>query len=146
MILGRSWIIRIMRRFFRPYSKLSRATLVCRGVPSLLALAWLFPVQVLADVWKYVDEKGVIHFTNEPPNKDAQQLFQSEPAQPASAAAPVAHASAPASTAAPVTAPAPVKTTTPAPAPTTHASAAVPLNPGKALGDWPPRSLTTTNR
>lgn len=108
------------------YLKLSRGALLHRGVSSVLALTltWALPVRVHADVWKYVDEKGVIHYTNEPPNNNAQKLFQSTPEPPgagASSANPAVRASAP------------------APAPS--ASAALPLNPFRALGDWPPRSL-----
>lgn len=34
---------------------------------------------VWADVWKYVDENGVTQFTNQPPNKVAQLIIQSNP-------------------------------------------------------------------
>lgn len=51
-----------------------------RALSSCLAivLGYALHGQVLADVWKVVDENGVIQFTNEPPGKKGQLVIESE--------------------------------------------------------------------
>lgn len=104
------------------FSMLSRTLVLRRWVLILLAgaLAWALQAPAWAEVWKYVDGKGVTHFTNQPPPPNAQQLIPLPPSLPSSAV----RASVPATVPVPPAAP---------------ASAAKPLNPAKALGDWPPR-------
>lgn len=116
------------------FSKYFRALLLHRGVMTLggMALGCVLHAQAHADVWKYVDKEGVTRFTNEPPNQGAQRLFQSDPELPS----PAARASEPTPAPAPASAPARVPASAPIAAPE-----ALPINPAKALGDWPPKPL-----
>jgi soluble lytic murein transglycosylase-like protein len=52
-----------------------------RVIVSLLVLVLFSTVHLSAraDVWKYVDENGVTHFTNQPPAKGTQLVIQSNP-------------------------------------------------------------------
>lgn len=57
------------------------------GVASLLVvvLGYGLHAQARADMWKYVDEKGVTQFTNQRPGKDFQLVIRSSAAAPAQA-------------------------------------------------------------
>ena len=59
-----------------------------RQLISIVGLCALCCAPALADVWKVVDENGVIQFTNEPPGKKGQLVIESDPggARPAVAA------------------------------------------------------------
>ena len=115
-------------------SKLLRGLVLHRGAMSLLgvALAWTFHAQAYADIWKYVDANGVTHFTNEPPTQNAQQLIP----LPTSAPNPAPRASEPVNATVPSGVPVPLAAPVAAAAPVAR-----PLNPAKALGDWPPKPL-----
>jgi hypothetical protein len=81
-------------------------------------LCCILSPQLHSETFKYVDERGVTFYSNEPPAKVAPQPAASKPE---------------------VTVPA---TPASAPVPGSKGPAAVPLNPEKALGDWPPKSIT----
>ena len=44
-----------------------------------LALTLFFPAQTLADIYKYVDEEGVIHFTNVPTDGKFKLFYREKP-------------------------------------------------------------------
>jgi soluble lytic murein transglycosylase-like protein len=46
---------------------------------AVLALTLLFPSQALADIYKYVDEEGVIHFTNVPTDGKFKLFYREKP-------------------------------------------------------------------
>jgi soluble lytic murein transglycosylase-like protein len=50
-----------------------------RALMSVVGLWALGVAPALADVWKVVDENGVIQFTNEPPGKKGQLVIESNP-------------------------------------------------------------------
>lgn len=58
-----------------------------RGMVAVLGfvLGSALHLQARADVWSYVDENGVTHFTNESPGKNARLVIQSSAAAPAPA-------------------------------------------------------------
>jgi len=74
--------------FSKPVKKIAlyRQATTVMGLLLMCALS----TQAQADVWKYVDENGVTHFTNQPPGKDVQLVIRSDvgalsvtqPAQP----------------------------------------------------------------
>ena len=64
------------------------------------------------DIRKVVDANGVVHYTNEPPEKDS-----------------------------PVKVIRPPEVAPPPALPASDKSTKAPLDPSKALGDWPPKSL-----
>ena len=105
----------------------SRVSVVCLLALSMMGL-WL-RVDAHADVWKYVDGKGVTFFTNQPPAQGAQRIFDPVAAN-SSAVVSVPPMSPGAS--------APALGTASAPA------AGAPVNPTGALGDWPPRPNNST--
>ncbi len=135
-----------------------RLVLSLTGIGLFLALH----TTVDAEVWKYVDATGVTQFTNVPPPQGGEPLFQSLP-EPAkvSASAPAATASAalqtsvkagsvpivrahgralpPALARALAHASASASASAPKSAPKSMPAVSAPLNPGQALGDWPPR-------
>jgi hypothetical protein len=104
-----------------------------------LSLPW--SVVVDAQMRKYVDANGVTFYTNEPVEESQQPETQPAPALAAnpSASSPAGAASA--------TASAPAKASEsssrasmPVPgASTAKPSGTTPIDPSKALGDWPPR-------
>lgn len=57
---------------------------------TLLCLIWAVPVQGKADIYKYVDENGVMHFTNVP-NSSRYQLFMKGSARVSRLYAPTAY-------------------------------------------------------
>lgn len=68
-----------------PLSLFLLSPTLSRLMVSLLGLVLLgmAHLSARADVWKYVDENGVTHFTNQPPAKGTQLVIQSNPdAQP----------------------------------------------------------------
>ena len=83
-------------------------------------LAWQVNAVQAQDIRKVVDANGVIHYTNGPPEKD----------RPVKVIRPSEVAPLPAS-------------------PASDKQSKAPLDPSKALGDWPPKSLqskpTTVN-
>ena len=46
---------------------------------AVLALSLLFPFQATADIYKYVDEEGVIHFTNVPTDGKFKLFYRENP-------------------------------------------------------------------
>lgn len=58
-----------------------------RGLAGLfgVALGCTLHAPAWANVWKYVDESGVTHFTNQPPSKDYQLVIESNSASPSAA-------------------------------------------------------------
>src|SRR5665647_1653545 len=69
------------------FSRPVRRLVARHGVASLLVvvLGYGLHTQARADMWKYVDEKGVTQFTNQRPGKDFQLVIRSNPAAPAQA-------------------------------------------------------------
>lgn len=63
-----------------PFSKLmKKIALNHQGMSVLSAvLICAFHAQAQANVWKYVDDNGVTHFTNQPPGKDSQLVIRSD--------------------------------------------------------------------
>lgn len=56
-----------------------KIVLHCRATSVMGAvLMCTLSTQAQADVWKYVDENGVTHFTNQPPSKDVQLVIRSD--------------------------------------------------------------------
>lgn len=48
----------------------------------LLAIGCALHAPARADVWKFVDENGVTHFTNQPPSKNFELVIRSDPSAP----------------------------------------------------------------
>ena len=69
------------------FSMYWRAIVLRRGMVTVLGfvLGSALHLQARADVWSYVDESGVTHFTNEPPGKNARLVIQSSVAAPSPA-------------------------------------------------------------
>ena len=80
-------------------------------------LCCMLSPQLHSETFKYVDERGVTFYSNEPPAKAAPQPAAPKPEVPV-----------PAKPASPLV-------------PASKVPVAVPLNPEKALGDWPPKSI-----
>jgi len=65
-----------MRAFVLGYSKnVGRQASFCLG----LVLGCVLYGQAQADVWKVIDENGMVQFTNEPPGKKGQLVIESNP-------------------------------------------------------------------
>ena len=62
------------------FSKLVRKIALHRKATSLMSamLMCMFHTHAHSNVWKYVDENGITHFTNQPPGKDAQLVIRSD--------------------------------------------------------------------
>jgi hypothetical protein len=75
-------------------------------------LAWQVNAVQAQDIRKVVDANGVIHYTNGPPEKDR-----------------------------PVRVIKPPEVAPPPASPASDKQSKAPLDPSKALGDWPPKSL-----
>lgn len=73
------------------FSMYWRAIVLRSGMVTVLGfvLGSAVHLQARADVWSYVDEAGVTHFTNEAPGKNARLVIQSSAAAPAPAGAAV---------------------------------------------------------
>ena len=63
----------LFSKFVRKIALRCQATSVMGAV-----LICAFHAQAQANVWKYVDDNGVTHFTNQPPGKDSQLVIRSD--------------------------------------------------------------------
>ena len=63
-----------------PFSKIMKKIALNHQAMSVLGavLICAFHAQAHANVWKYVDDNGVTHFTNQPPGKDSQLVIRSD--------------------------------------------------------------------
>ena len=51
-------------------SKLRPGRFLCLVATLVFCMAFIFPKHTLADIYKYIDSKGVVHFTNTPTSSD----------------------------------------------------------------------------
>ncbi len=73
-----------MNAFVLSFSKIvGRQASFCLG----LVLGCLLCELALADVWKVIDENGMVQFTNEPPGKKGQLVIESNPSGSAASSA-----------------------------------------------------------